>query len=329
MTKRYMVVYPVFISSEVYYFDTLAEVKQHIEDFTIEDSDEEKAVVRVFEIQTEIDVKSLLERKNGLNVMVPGGVKFKNCLCCGQSTLTSEIHDICSNCEWQDDPNTWNDIDDDNNANGVSLRQARINYERYGECDGIDHAKRGLKNRKPGEILTADEVEQKYGYTKEHYAWDLLHFDNTLTREEKIELLSKLSLVTIESIPVEDIGKFGFETEEWKRLLVAFKLVYENKDFFDLEEDEGVSEEIKLRVEELKKQLEPEEKENNDLYQLIDGIVNEEYRFDKKLQQAYLRAKEDNFAKGIPWIYRDDEGDIVYEFPDGRVVKKKDLDEDG
>jgi hypothetical protein len=121
-----MVVYQVFISSEVYYFDTLAEVKQHIEDFTIADSDEEKEKIRVFGIQKKIDVKSLLERKNGLNVMVPGGVKFKKCLCCCQPTLTSEIHDICSNCKWQDDPNTWLDMDDDNNANGISLKQARI-----------------------------------------------------------------------------------------------------------------------------------------------------------------------------------------------------------
>jgi glutamate synthase domain-containing protein 3 len=92
--------------------------------------------------------------------------------------------------------------------------------------------------------------------------------------------------------------------------------------------DENVSEEFKARVETLKKQLEPEDKENNDLYQLIEKIVNEEYEFDKNLNKAYQRAKEDNFAKGIPWIYRDDDRDIVYEFPDGRVVKKQDLDED-
>lgn len=64
-------------------------------------------------------------------------LKFKNCLCCNQQTLTSEIHDICSNCEWQDDPTAWNDIDFVTHTNGISLRQARLNYEKTGNCDGI------------------------------------------------------------------------------------------------------------------------------------------------------------------------------------------------
>jgi hypothetical protein len=70
------------------------------------------------------------------NIDMP--LNFKNCLCCGSPTLKSEIHDICSKCDWQDDPAAWNNIDDDNNANGIPLRKARINYELTGNCDGID-----------------------------------------------------------------------------------------------------------------------------------------------------------------------------------------------
>lgn len=60
MTKRYVVVYPVFAGSENYFFDTLEEVIQNIEDFTIADSEDEKAHVKVYEIKREIDVKTLL-----------------------------------------------------------------------------------------------------------------------------------------------------------------------------------------------------------------------------------------------------------------------------
>lgn len=73
-----------------------------------------------------VDVRNSIEKLN-----------FKNCLCCNQPTLRTEIHDICEKCHWQDDPAAWNDIDDCNNANGISLRDARINYEPYGNCDGL------------------------------------------------------------------------------------------------------------------------------------------------------------------------------------------------
>ncbi|MBK5458917.1 CPCC family cysteine-rich protein [Peribacillus sp. TH27] len=41
--------------------------------------------------------------------------------------MRTEIHDICEKCHWQDDPAAWDDIDDDNNANGIILREAHVN----------------------------------------------------------------------------------------------------------------------------------------------------------------------------------------------------------
>ena len=70
------------------------------------------------------------------------------CPCCGYKTLTSEIHDICEICCWQDDPNQFLQPDSEVGANsGISLRQAQKNFIVYGACDecSIDDA------RKPNE----------------------------------------------------------------------------------------------------------------------------------------------------------------------------------
>lgn len=102
---------------------------------------EEVAIIKEVLLTSEDDLPVRIERA-GRNIKVQvtddceETLNFKNCLCCGHPTLKTEIHDICDDCWWQDDPVCWNDIDDDENANGISLRQARINYEKYGNCDG-------------------------------------------------------------------------------------------------------------------------------------------------------------------------------------------------
>jgi glutathione synthase/RimK-type ligase-like ATP-grasp enzyme len=106
-----------------------------------EESDRESKRLET-ETKSEIDeLKSTITRA-GRNIKVEvtdslEKLNFKNCLCCNQPTLRTEIHDICIGCHWQDDPAAWNDIDDNNNANGISLREARINYESHGNCDGL------------------------------------------------------------------------------------------------------------------------------------------------------------------------------------------------
>jgi hypothetical protein len=369
LKTKYIVTYSSFFPPEHEFFDTLEEVKQDIidSDFT----QEEIAKIRVFEIKLEIEAKSLLEKESGLKVMVPEGVNFKNCVCCGQPTLSSEIHDICSNCWWQDDPAAWNNIDDENNANGISLREARLNYEKYGDCDGIvekeyyelasesmkgsdnatlnslsddlksfeksfkerlnerfedvkkkvesvenDVKKRLRAGRKGGEVISEEEVERKYGYTKEHFALDLLYFDTSLTKEEKLELFSQLSDSTIEKIPDKDLEVFGIEREELKKLLVSFKLIKANEDLASIKEDEDVSEEFKLKVEELKKQLEPPDKENKTLYRVIQEIVEDDNiqsvndfynkrRFERQQERNESKEKSAEFKRKLEDIIGD------------------------
>ncbi|MFP3123797.1 CPCC family cysteine-rich protein [Ectobacillus funiculus] len=59
----------------------------------------------------------------------------KTCLCCGYVTLTSEIHDICEICYWQDDPSCWDDADAVWGSNGISLRKAQKRYEENCKLD--------------------------------------------------------------------------------------------------------------------------------------------------------------------------------------------------
>lgn len=59
----------------------------------------------------------------------------KTCLCCGYVTLTSEIHDICEICYWQDDPGCWEDADAVWGVNGISLREAQKNFQEFGACE--------------------------------------------------------------------------------------------------------------------------------------------------------------------------------------------------
>lgn len=107
-----------------------------------EESDKEAKKLEAETKEAINDLKQMVSRA-GRNIKVEvtdeytPSFNFKNCLCCNQPALRSEIHDICDNCNWQDDPVSWNDIDYENNANGISLRQARINFERTGNCDGI------------------------------------------------------------------------------------------------------------------------------------------------------------------------------------------------
>lgn len=115
--------------------------KRTLDNMLIEDEQQQSAK-RGNEIQGNINhLKSKQGARSGRNNQVNvtedfhEKLNFKNCLCCGQPTLRTEIHDICDKCWWQDDPACWNDVDDDNNANGISLKDARINYEKYGTCD--------------------------------------------------------------------------------------------------------------------------------------------------------------------------------------------------
>jgi nitric oxide synthase oxygenase domain/subunit len=57
-----------------------------------------------------------------------------------------------------------------------------------------------------------------------------------------------------------------------------------------------------------------------------DDVVSEEFK--EKIRNSADLARKENFEKGLPIVYMDDDRDIVYEYPDGTVKKKKDLPED-
>jgi hypothetical protein len=67
-------------------------------------------------------------------------VKKYTCPCCGFKTFDEEpcgTFDICKNCYWEDD-NVMNENPDYwGGANGVCLRQAQINFIRYGVSEKI------------------------------------------------------------------------------------------------------------------------------------------------------------------------------------------------
>ena len=57
------------------------------------------------------------------------------CPCCGYYTLkykADNTFQICPVCYWEDDGIQFHDIDYDGGANTVSLREAKINFEKYG-----------------------------------------------------------------------------------------------------------------------------------------------------------------------------------------------------
>ena len=56
------------------------------------------------------------------------------CQCCGNLTV-SEAYDICPVCYWEDDPSQAECPDCAGGANGISLIEAKRNYNLYGACE--------------------------------------------------------------------------------------------------------------------------------------------------------------------------------------------------
>jgi hypothetical protein len=58
------------------------------------------------------------------------------CSCCGYHTLSSALRgtfEICPVCGWEDD--IVDELDYVGGANGMSLREARNNFQSFGACD--------------------------------------------------------------------------------------------------------------------------------------------------------------------------------------------------
>ncbi|RAW01839.1 CPCC family cysteine-rich protein [Pseudochryseolinea flava] len=58
------------------------------------------------------------------------------CPCCGYKTLSEKpgTLEICEICYWEDDPFQSADPDTEGWANGVSLRAAQRNFQKFGAC---------------------------------------------------------------------------------------------------------------------------------------------------------------------------------------------------
>ncbi|CAI3676883.1 Membrane protein [Clostridium neonatale] len=62
--------------------------------------------------------------------------EYFTCPCCGYITLESEHeYDICPICFWEDDWIQFEEVDLQDGANKVSLRQAQKNYIEFGACE--------------------------------------------------------------------------------------------------------------------------------------------------------------------------------------------------
>jgi len=60
------------------------------------------------------------------------------CPCCGYNTLNEKppgTYDICSICFWEDDGIQFDDPDYVGGANYVSLREAQLNFKKFGACE--------------------------------------------------------------------------------------------------------------------------------------------------------------------------------------------------
>lgn len=78
-----------------------------------------------------------------------------------------------------------------------------------------------------------------------------------------------------------------------------------------------VGDDFKLRAaEEMKKEIEER------LNKLSETSIFEINDNDKILREAFERVKKYNFSKGLPVCYKDTNGEILYEFPDGTIKKK-------
>ena len=69
------------------------------------------------------------------------------CPCCDFRTLDEPppgTFDICPICFWEDDTVQYHEPDRKGGANGVSLNQARKNYQEFGACElrCIEHVRR-------------------------------------------------------------------------------------------------------------------------------------------------------------------------------------------
>jgi len=81
--------------------------------------------------------------------------KKYQCLCCGYYTINEGpgLYEICPVCFWEDDPIQRNDEEFWGGANVPSLREARMNYKKYGACDenGLKYVRPPLPDEmKPG-----------------------------------------------------------------------------------------------------------------------------------------------------------------------------------
>jgi len=71
---------------------------------------------------------------------IVAGIKKERgtCPCCGYKTLSEKppgTYEICEICFWKEDEIQFNDPDYEEGANNVSLRQAQMNFKKYGVAD--------------------------------------------------------------------------------------------------------------------------------------------------------------------------------------------------
>jgi hypothetical protein len=76
-----------------------------------------------------------------------------HCACCGYLTIDEE-YDICPVCDWEADPVQERDPTRAGGANGISLIEARANFQAMG-AKGLDHLKH-VRPPQPHEVADSD-----------------------------------------------------------------------------------------------------------------------------------------------------------------------------
>jgi len=85
----------------------------------------------------ELDELEKMEKSGNWKKIKPKGGELQ-CPCCDYFTLEERGgYEICPICFWEDDGIDLVEVDEYSGPNHMTLREGRLNYEKYGACDSL------------------------------------------------------------------------------------------------------------------------------------------------------------------------------------------------
>lgn len=197
-------------------------------------------------------------------------LKYK-CPCCGYYTLKElGVYDICPVCYWEDDPFQIEDPDLEEQANTVSLNQAKENYKKFGACE--ERLKKYVRQPKKDELTGLDYVDGM------NY---INNFNKTLDfycQNELEDFIQSELFLTIEQMAKEH------------RLTVCYA--------FDKGKDKAKSNNTYLGIQICD--------ENNQIVEIYDdgflSISTELITIDKKERIKFFPWNDEDFIDSLKWV---------------------------